>query len=240
MRAHQIMTRNVITVGSDVSIVEAAKLMLDNHISGLPVLDKGGKLTGIVSEGDFLRRSEIGTQRKRPRWLQYFIGPGRAAEQFVHASGRKVEEVMTQSPLVVTEETTLDEIVRLMEKNHVKRLPVMRNDQLVGIVTRANLLQAVASLARDVPDPTADDDHIRERVTNAIDNTDWRPIGLQVTVRNGVVYLHGIIVNPSSRQAAIVATENIAGVKEVHDHLCFVDTYSGFYVESPEDMKAAG
>lgn len=240
MRAHQIMTRNVITVGPDASIIEAARLMLENHISGLPVLDKYAKLTGIVSEGDFLRRSEIGTQRKRPRWLQYLIGPGRAANEFVHASGRKVEEVMTRDPLVVTEDTTLEEIVRLMEKNHIKRLPVMRNDRLVGIVTRANLLQAVASMARDVPDPTADDDHIHERVTQAIANTDWRPIGLQVTVRNGVVHLHGIVVNPSSRQAAIVATENIAGVKEVHDHLCFVDTYSGFYVESPEDMKAAG
>ena len=147
---------------------------------------------------------------------------------------------MTRDPLVVTEDTALEEIVRLMEKNRVKRLPVMRNDRLVGIVTRANLLQAVASMARDVPDPTADDDHIRERVISAITNTDWRPIGLQVTVRNGVVHLHGIIINPSSRQAAIVAAENIAGVKEVHDHLCFVDTYSGFYVESPEDMKTAG
>ncbi len=239
MRAHQIMTGNVITVAPDTSIVEAAKLMLDNHVSGLPVLDERGKLTGIVSEGDFLRRSEIGTQRKRPRWLQYFIGPGRAADEFVHASGRKVEEVMTRDPLVVTEDTALEEIVRLMEKNGVKRLPVMRNDQLVGIVTRANLLQVVASMARDVPDPTADDDHIRERVTSAIANTDWRPIGLQVTARNGVVHLHGIVVNPNSRQAAIVAAENIAGVKEVHDHLCFVDTYSGFYVESPEDLKAA-
>jgi CBS domain-containing protein len=240
MRAHQIMTRNVITVGPEASIVEAARLMLDNHVSGLPVLDERGKLTGIVSEGDFLRRSEIGTQRKRPRWLQFFIGPGRAANEFVHQSGRKVEEVMTRDPLVVSEDTTLEDLVRLMEKNGVKRLPVMRNDRLAGIVTRANLLQAVASMARDVPDPTADDDHIRERVTHAIANTDWRPIGLQVTVRNGVVHLHGLVVNPDSRQAAIVAAENIAGVKEVHDHLCFVDTYSGFYVESPEDMKAAG
>jgi CBS domain-containing protein len=236
MRAHQIMTRNVITVGPGTSIVQAAKLMLDNHLSGLPVLDEHGKLAGIVSEGDFLRRSEIGTQRKRPRWLQFFVGPNRAATEFVHASGRKVEEVMTRNPLVVTEDATLEEIVRLMEKNRVKRLPVMRNDRLVGIVTRANLLQAVASMARDVPDPTADDDHIRERVTHAIDNTDWRPIGLQVMVRNGVVHLHGIVVNPGSRQAAIVAAENISGVKEVHDHLCFVDTYSGFYVESSEDI----
>jgi CBS domain-containing protein len=236
MRAHQIMTRHVITVTPGTSIVEAAKLMLDNHLSGLPVVDGGGKLIGIVSEGDFLRRSEIGTQRKRPRWLQFFVGPNRAAAEFVHASGRKVEEVMTRDPFVVTEETTLEEIVRLMEKNRVKRLPVMRNERLVGIVTRANLLQAVASMARDVPDPTADDDHIRERIISAISNTDWRPIGLQVTVRNGVVHLHGIVVNPGSRQAAIVAAENISGVKEVHDHLCFVDTYSGFYVESSEDI----
>ena len=240
MRAHQIMTRSVIVLGADASVVDAARLMLDNHVSGLPVLDKDGKLIGIVSEGDFLRRVEIGTQRRRPRWLQYFIGPSRAANEFVHASGRKVEEIMTRNPLVVSEDTPLEEIVRLMEKNRVKRLPVMRNDRLVGIVTRANLLQAVARLARDVPDPTADDDHIQERVTNAIAKTDWRPIGLQVTVRNGVVQLHGLIVNANSRQAAIVAAENIGGVKEVHDHLCFVDTYSGFYVESPEDMKAIG
>jgi CBS domain-containing protein len=239
MRAHQIMTRNVITVRPDSSIVDAAKLMLERHVSGLPVLDKDGALVGIVSEGDFLRRSEIGTQRKRPRWLQYLMSPGRAANEFVHQSGRKVEEIMARDPVTVTEDTQLEELVSLMEKHDIKRLPVMQNDRLVGIVTRANLLQAVASLARDVPDPTADDDHIRQRVADAINRTDWRPIGLQVTVRNGVVHLHGIIVNESSRQATIVAAENVAGVKEVHDHLCFVDTYSGFYVESPEDMKAA-
>jgi CBS domain-containing protein len=239
MRAHQIMTRNVITVRPDTSIVDAAKLMLEHHVSGLPVLDKDGGLVGIVSEGDFLRRSEIGTQRKRPRWLQYLMSPGRVANEFVHQSGRKVEEIMARDPVTVTEDTQLEELVSLMEKHDIKRLPVMQNDRLVGIVTRANLLQAVASLARDVPDPTADDDHIRQRVADAINGTDWRPIGLQVTVRNGVVHLHGIIVNESSRQATIVAAENVAGVKEVHDHLCFVDTYSGFYVESPEDMKAA-
>jgi len=239
MRAHQIMTKDVITVGPDSSIVDAAKLMLEHHISGLPVLDKSGKLVGIVSEGDFLRRSEIGTQRRRPSWLQFFVGPGREAKEFVHQSGRKVEEIMVREPVTVTEDTQLEELVSLMEKHDIKRLPVMRDDQLVGIVTRANLLQAVASLARDVPDPTADDDHIRERVTAAIMDTGWRPIGLQVTVRKGVVHLHGIIVNESSRQATIVAAENVAGVKEVHDHLCFVDTYSGFYVESPEDMKEA-
>lgn len=240
MRAHQIMTKNVITVGPDSSIADAAKLMLEQHISGLPVLDKSGKLVGILSEGDFLRRSEIGTQRRRARWLQFLMGAGREAKEFVQQSGRKVEDIMARDPVTVTEDTQLEELVELMEKHDIKRLPVMRNDQLIGIVTRANLLQAVASLARDVPDPTADDDHIRERITDAIMSTNWRPIGLQVTVRNGVVHLHGIIINDSARQASIVAAENVAGVKKVHDHLCFVDTYSGFYVESPEDMKEAG
>ena len=240
MRAHQIMTKNVITVGPDSSIADAAKLMLEQHISGLPVLDKSGKLVGIVSEGDFLRRSEIGTQRRRPRWLQFLMGAGREAKEFVQQSGRQVEDIMARDPVTVTEDAQLEELVELMEKHDIKRLPVMRNDQLVGIVTRANLLQAVASLARDVPDPTADDDHIRERITDAIMSTNWRPIGLQVTVRNGVVHLHGIIINDSARQASIVAAQNVAGVKKVHDHLCFVDTYSGFYVESPEDMKEAG
>jgi CBS-domain-containing membrane protein len=146
---------------------------------------------------------------------------------------------MTRDPVTVDEATPLEELVRLMEKGGIKRLPVLRDKILVGIVTRANLLQAVASMARDVPDPTADDDHIRDRIVRTLEAADWRPIGFQVTVRNGVVHLHGLIVDHRSRQAAIVAAENTEGVREVHDHLCLVDTWSGFYLESPEDMKAA-
>jgi CBS domain-containing protein len=239
MRAHQIMTKNVITVTPQTSIETAASIMLRNHISGLPVMEADGALVGIVSESDFLRRSEIGTGRKRPAWLQFFLGPGRAATDFVRERGRRIEDVMTSDPITVEEETPLEDLVHLMEKNDVKRLPVMRGKTLVGIVTRSNLLQAVASMARDVPDPTADDDHIRDRILRQVNATDWRPIGFEVTVRNGVVHLHGIITTDRSRQATIVAAENTAGVKEVHDHLCFVDSYSGFYVESPEDMKAA-
>lgn len=237
MRVHQIMTRQVITVGPDTPITEAAATMLKNHISGLPVVDAAGKLIGIVSEGDFLRRSEIGTQRTRSRWLQFLLGPGKTATEFVQQQGRKVSEVMTLDPCTVTESTPLPEVVQLMEKRRVKRLPVLRGDEIVGIVTRANLLQAVAGLARDIPDPTADDDHIRERIIAAIEKADWRPFGLGVTVRDGVVHLHGVIVDEASRQAAVVAAENVQGVKEVHDHLCWVDTMSGMYVNSPEDEK---
>lgn len=241
MRAHQIMTRNVITVLPETPLLEAARKMLENHVSGLPVLDSAGKLVGIVSEGDFLRRSEIGTQQKLPGWLQYFMSPTHSADNFVRERGRKVDDVMTRDPIVADENTPLDRLVHLMEKNGIKRLPVLREGRLVGIVTRANLLQAVASMAKEIPDPTADDEHIRERIIRALEATDWRPTGLRVTVRNGVVDLYGLIINDdSARRASVVAAENIAGVKEVHDHLCLVDTWSGFYLESPEDTKAAG
>jgi CBS domain-containing protein len=239
MRAHQIMTRPVITVTPETTIVEAANTMLQKHISGLPVVDAAGKFAGIISEGDFIRRSEIGTQRKRGRWLKLILGPGKAATDFVHEHGRKVAEIMTPEPLSITEDTGLEEIVQLMEKNNVKRLPVLRGDKIVGIVTRTNLLQAVASLARQVPDPTADDDHIRNRVIDALEKNDWCPFGLSVVVRDGIVHLSGVITEERSRQAAIVAAENVTGVKKVHDHLCWVDTMSGLYLIAPEDDDLA-
>ena len=239
MRAHQIMTRSVITTSPDTTILEAAKTMLQHHVSGLPVVDAAGKLVGIVSEGDFIRRSEIGTQRKRGRWLKFLLGAGVAATDYVHEHGRKVSEVMTTDPITVVEDATLEQIVTSMETNGVKRLPVMGGDRLVGIVSRANLLQAVASLVREIPDPPADDDHIRSRVIAAIEKNDWSPYGLNVIVRDGIVHLSGVITDESSRQAAMVAAENVAGVSKVHDHLCWVDTMSGMYLESAEDVEMA-
>jgi CBS domain-containing protein len=235
MRAHQIMTRSVITVTPETTIVEAANTMLQRHVSGLPVVDTAGKLVGIVSEGDFIHRGEIGTKRKHSRFLTFILGAGRAANDYVHEHGRRVAEIMTTEPLTINEDTDLEEIVRLMETKHVKRLPVTRGDKVVGIVSRANLLQAVASLAREVPDPTVDDDHIRNRIIDALERNDWCPHGLSVIVRNGNVHLRGIITEESSRQAAIVCAENIAGVKKVNDHLCWVDPTSGMYFLAPED-----
>src|SRR5580692_594757 len=239
MRAHQIMTRPVITVAPETPIVEAANTMLQRHVSGLPVIDKAGKLVGIISEGDFIRRSEIGTQRKRGRFLKFVLGSGKEAIDFVHEHGRKIAEIMTPDPLTIDEETDLEKIVELMEKNNVKRLPVLRGNKLVGIVSRSNLLQAVASLARDIPDPTADDDHIRNRIINALEKNNWCPFGLGVMVRGGIVHLSGVITEERSRQAAIVCAENVTGVKKVHDHLCWVDTMSGMYLNSPEDDNLA-
>jgi CBS domain-containing protein len=235
MRAHQVMTRPVISVTPETPILEAANIMLQRHVSGLPVIDTSGKLVGIVSEGDFIRRSEIGTQRRRGRWLKFILGSGKEADDFVREHGRKVAEVMTTEPVTITEDTALEEIVQLMEQNNVKRLPVTRGDKVVGIVSRANLLQAVASLAREIPDPTADDDHIRNRIIASLEKNDWCPFGLNVLVRDGIVHLSGVITDERAREAVIVDAENVAGVKKVHDHLCWVEVMSGMYLNSPED-----
>lgn len=237
MRAYQIMTRPVITVTASTSVADAAKLMLKERISGLPVVDASGKLVGIVSEGDFLRRGEIGTRRKRSAWLEFFIGPGKLATEFVHQEGRTVENVMTSDPQTIPEDATLEQIVEAMEKNGIKRLPVVRDGEVVGIVTRSNLLQAVANLSRDSTAPTASDDQIRQAIMTEIEKQPWRPMGLNVVVRGGVADLSGVITDDRQRKAAVVATQNIPGVKQVHDHLCWVDTMSGAYVDSPEDTR---
>ena len=135
----------------------------------------------------------------------------------------------------MTEDTPLDDLVRLMERKNVKRVPVVRETALVGIVTRTDLLRAVASLARDVPDPTADDDHIRSRVIASIEKNEWQPPQLGVTVRDGIVHLSGMITDERSRQATIVAAENVDGVKLVHDHLYLFDAMSGLWFRSSED-----
>ena len=224
MRVNQIMTPEVITVGADTTIVEAANTMLRHHIGALPVVDAAGRLIGIISEGDFIRRAEIGTQHKRGRWLTFLAGADRIATEFARERGRKVGEVMTPDPLTVAEDTPLDRVVQIMQSSRVKRLPVMRGDRMVGIVTRADFLAAVAGLARSIPDPSAADDRIRSDVMAAIGQAPWRPCRLNVIVHDGIVHLNGVVKKESARKASIVAAENVAGVKEVRDHLCTVST----------------
>src|SRR5262249_21245853 len=135
MNAKDVMTPNVLSVTPDASIATAARLMLQNKISGLPVVDKSEKLVGIVTEGDFLRRAEIGTQRRRQRWIEFLIGPGRLADEYSHSTGRSVSDVMTHEVHAVNVDTSVEEIVRVMERRRVKRVPVVAGGKIVGIVT---------------------------------------------------------------------------------------------------------
>ncbi|MBR1208452.1 MULTISPECIES: CBS domain-containing protein [unclassified Bradyrhizobium] len=237
MYAHQIMARRVLSTTPDSTILDAANIMLQHRVSGLPVIDRDGTLVGIITEGDFLHRSEIGTERKR-NWLTTFVlGPGKWAEDYVFEHGRKVSEIMTRTPVTVAEDAPLTAVVELMEKNNVKRLPVVRSGKLVGIITRSNLLRTVASLARDVPAPTENDDQIRRHILDEIERNAWCPLGLSVIVRDGIVHLSGVITESRFRKAAIVAAENVPGVLQVHDHLCWGDSFSGYYLKSPEDQE---
>jgi len=209
--------------------------MLQNRISGLPVVGSKGELVGMVTEGDFLRRGEIGTQRRRSRWLEFMIGPGRLAEEYVHAAGRKVKDVMSRNPVTITENTPLQTVVDLMERHRIKRLPVVRDGGLVGMVTRANLMHALVSLATQPKASPGDDAAIRAQILAECEQQSWVPMS-NVVVRNGVVELWGVITDERERQARIVAAENVPGVKAVHDHLVWIEPTSGFVVQSPEDQ----
>jgi len=235
MRAEDVMTRDVIAVDPDATVMQAARVMLEHRISGLPVINKEHKLVGVLSEGDFLRRGETHTERRRSRWLEFLMGPGRIAAEYSHSHGRKVSEVMTPDVHTVGETAALEDIVELMERKRIKRVPVMCGDQVVGIITRSNLMQAMVSLAREAPPPAADDAAIRARLLAEIDQQQWAPAAtVNVVVRDGVVEFWGLIVDERQRDALKVAAENIPGVKAVKDHLVWIEPSSGVVIEPQE------
>jgi CBS domain-containing protein len=239
MNAGDVMTPKVVSVGPDASIVEAMRLMLANRVSGLPVIAEGNKLVGIVTEGDFLRRAETGTQRTRHRWVEFLMGPGRLADEYVRTHGRKVSEVMTPDPVTITEDTPLDAVVSLLEERRIKRLPVVRSGVVVGIVSRANLLHALASLARAQPSQSRTDTAIREQIYAELNRQRWISKDfINIVVREGDVELWGTILDERERQAVRVAAENVPGVKHVSDHLVWVEPMSGMAF-APLDEEAA-
>jgi CBS domain-containing protein len=235
MKVSDVMTREVVSIAPEASVMEAVRLMLQHKVSGLPVIDGSGRLQGVVTEGDFLRRVETGTERKRSRFVEFLLGPGRLAEDYVHASGRKVDEVMTPEPRTVGEDEPLEKVVHLMERYRVKRLPVVRGDKVVGIVTRQNLMRALANLALAAHPVAADDATIRERLLAELKRQSWAPVGLiDVVVKDGVVKLSGALTDERERQAIRVAAENIPGVKKVEDHLIWIEPNTGVIVEAPK------
>jgi CBS-domain-containing membrane protein len=236
MKASDVMTPAVISADPDATVLQAARYMLQHQISGLPVIDKTGKLVGILSEGDFLRRRETRTERKRSRWLEFLMGPGKIAAEYTHSHGNKVAEVMTTEVHTVSEDTTLEDIVELMERHRIKRVPVLHGNKVVGIVTRSNLMHAMVSLARTEPKAAKDDSTIREKLLAEMQKEKWAPTAMtNVVVRNGVVEFWGVIVDERQREALKVAAENIPGVKAVKDHMVWVEPTSGLTIEPKEE-----
>ncbi len=236
MKVSDIMTHPVITVMPEMTIGEAAELMIGHRISGLPVVNAGGEVVGIVTEGDLLRRAETGTERRRARWLEFLIAPGRLASEYAHAHGRRVGEVMTDAVVSVGPDEPIAELIDAMERRRIKRVPVIDQGRLVGIVSRANLLRAlVHNLPRPEDAPITSDEAIRDRILAEIAKQPWGPrASVDVRVENGVVELHGAVTDDRERPALRVLAENVPGVKEVRDRLAWVEPLSGFVVPADE------
>lgn len=228
MKAADVMTRRVVTVHPDTPVRDAIRLMLQNDMSGLPVVEHDGCLVGIVTEGDFLRRAELGTGRKHRRWLEILMGPHRLAEEYVEAHARTVGEVMTRNVVTARPDSALGEIVAAMERHCVKRIPIVQGEKLVGIVSRANLLHAFSAAAGEVSTRSiATDTTIRNGVLADLDKQSWAPATrISVVVWDGTVHLWGAITDEAQRRALIVLAENVPGVDEVRDHLVVIDPVS--------------
>ena len=232
MKAADIMTRGAFTVTADSTVEGAARTMLGHRVSGLPVVDAGGAIVGMLTEGDLLRRAETGTERRRPRWLELLLGPGRMARDYVHSHAGKVGDVMTRDVITVGPGTPIEEVAELMERRRVKRLPVVEEGRIVGIVSRANLLAALLEALGETRPSAASDREIRRRVLAEIDKQRWAPrASIDIAVEDGVIELRGAVTDERERQALRVAAENVPGVKAVRDRLVWVEPISGLIVE---------
>lgn len=219
MKARDIMVSPVITVKPAQTVCEVAKLFVERKISAAPVVDDGGKLVGIVSEGDLLRRIETKTERDRSSWLRLLTADEVLAAEYMKARARKVADVMTKKVVVATADTPLSEVATLLEKNSIKRVPVLSAGRLVGIVSRSNLVQALATARRQFEMPLSDS-AIRERLLSHLKREPWADTSqLNVTVNEGVVDIWGICRSEVEREAVRVAAENVPGVRAVNNNL---------------------
>jgi CBS domain-containing protein len=219
MKARDVMVSPVITVKPHSSVRQLAKLLLQHRISAVPVVDDAGKIVGMVSEGDLLHRVEAGTEQQRSWWLLGFAEEEKLAAEYAKAHAHKISDVMTQNVIAATPETPLHEIAALLEKNSIKRVPIVKDGQLVGIVSRANLVQAVASTRKELEIPLSDT-AIRDRLLAHLKAQSWAHTWLlNVTVVDGIVDLWGITKSEAQKKAIRVAAEATHGVRSVNDNL---------------------
>ena len=230
MLARDVMHRGpIVTVGPETSVEEAAGLMLSLGISGLPVVDATTGVVGIITDGDLLRRAELGTEKHRQSWMAFLASPGPLAADYALTHGSKVGEVMTAGVLTAEADTPLDQIVKMMEQKHIRRVPIVERGRLAGIVSRADLMRALI-VQRAPPAAAAahPDAQIVAAVTAFFDQETWSPRAtVRISVTDGLVDLWGMIFDERERTALCVAVENIRGVKAVRDHLTWIEPVSG-------------
>ena len=227
MRAMDVMTSEVITVDENASVTAVAKLLAERGISAVPVVNNENRVIGMVSEGDLLHRTETGTERRRSWWLEMFASTNQLAGDYIKSHSGSVKDVMTRDVLSVSETTPVADIAILLETNRIKRVPVLRDGKLVGIVSRANL---VRELAMTINEPSssaeADDRTIRDRLLAELKAQKWAEVSpANITVKDGVVHLWSSYYSEQEKRALVVAAENIPGVRRVEDHMRVTGAY---------------
>jgi CBS domain-containing protein len=226
MRAMDVMTSEVITVDEDASVQAVAKLLAERGISAVPVVDRGNRVIGMVSEGDLLHRAETGTERRRSWWLDMMASTNKLAGDYVKSHSVKVTDVMTRDVISVTETTPVADIAVLLETNRIKRVPVVRDGKLVGIVSRANLVRALGMTINEPSSTEADDRTIRDKLLAELKAQRWAEVSpANVTVKDGVVHLWSSYLSEQEKRALVVAAENTPGVRRVEDHMRPVPAY---------------
>lgn len=242
MRVKDTMTPNVIGVPENATLWDALDALVRSKVSALVVLDPNGAPVGVLSEGDLLRRAELGTQKKRPGWLEFLIGGGRAAEDYKFSHGRRVSEIMTRGAITIGEDDEVSAAVDLMLGRKIKRLVVVRDGRAVGVLSRSDLLKALMA-ALPHPDANRTDGEIQAAIEAELDHEQWAPRGsIRVNVENGSVTLDGAISDERLRGGLRVLVENVPGVKKVRDRLAWIEPNSGYLVpaEDEGDTDATG
>jgi CBS domain-containing protein len=222
VKAADVMVRDVITVKPEDDIAHAVKLLLENDVSALPVVEDDGKVVGVLSEADLIHREEIGTDKHHPWWLEAVMPASKLAGEFAKSHGHRVDEVMTLDPVTASEDATLGEIATLLEHHRIKRLPIVRDGKLVGIVSRSNLIQALASASAQSPIDAGEetDRSIRLDLLDRLSHQKWTDFGeINVIVKGGIVHLWGLVYSPSERKALLALAEDVPGVVSVSDEM---------------------
>jgi CBS-domain-containing membrane protein len=229
MKAADVMATNVISVGSEALVQEVAEVLLRNRVSGVPVTGSQGELIGIVSEGDLMRRPEAGTQRRHSWWLYLVASKEGLASEYIKSHSRKIADVMSRNVVTAAPETPIGDVAELLERHAIKRVPIVKDGKVVGIVSRANLLQALASL-KNMPAGKTDDAGIRAKLMAKLANERCTtPSLLNLIVHDGTVDLWGIVQSQTEKKAVRVLVESTAGVRAVNDNLIIPSTMSGLY-----------
>ncbi len=223
MNASDVMVRNVVTIGPDEDVATAVRLLVDHDISALPVVDAEGQVVGVLSEGDLLHREEDDTLKRKSWWVEALTPASALALSYAKSHGRRVAEVMSERVISATEDAPLSEIANILEKHRIKRVPILKDGKLVGIVSRSNLLQALASAEAAEASPAKDlsaDRAIRDAILDRLADQSWTDFGgRNIVVADGVVHIWGLVGSPEEHKALLALAEDVPGVRKISDEM---------------------